>query len=189
VPVVDANLIVDLVAPGVPVGGAAERLVERLVAGAAVLGPALVLLQSSNALLTGIRRGRWDGAAADTAFAQLAQIPIAVADGPDDWQRAFELARRYDNWPVYDMVYVGRALRRQASGPGERLERISQDLSDQRERGALRGLGSAVAAAAAQAARTVTRAASSASVGSPRTTSRNAAALGPPLGGLGSDVE
>jgi len=112
VPVVDANLIVDLVAPGVPVGGAAERLVERLVAGGAdVLGPALVLLESSNALLTGIRRGRWDGEAADAAFAQLAQIPIVVADGPDDWQRAFELARRYDNWPVYGMVYVALAER------------------------------------------------------------------------------
>lgn len=111
-PVVDANLIVDLVAPGVPVGGAAERLVERLVAGGAdVLGPALVLLESSNALLTGIRRGRWDGEAADAAFAQLAQIPIVVADGPDDWQRAFELARRYDNWPVYGMVYVALAER------------------------------------------------------------------------------
>ena len=111
-PVVDANLIVDLVAPGVPVGGAAERLVERLVAGGAdVLGPALVLLESSNALLTGIRRGRWDGEAADAAFAQLAQIPIVVADGPDDWQRAFELARRYDNWSVYDMVYVALAER------------------------------------------------------------------------------
>jgi predicted nucleic acid-binding protein len=112
VPVVDANLIVDLVAPGVPVGGAAERLVERLVAaGADVLGPALVVLESSNALLTGIRRGRWDGAAADAAFAQLAQIPVVVADGPGDWQRAFELARRYDNWPVYDMVYVALAER------------------------------------------------------------------------------
>jgi len=112
VPAVDANLIVDLVAPGVPVGGAAERLVERLVAGGAdVLGPALVLLESSNALLTGIRRGRWDGEAADAAFAQLAQIPIVVADGPDDWQRAFELARRYDNWPVYGMVYVALAER------------------------------------------------------------------------------
>lgn len=70
-----------------------------------------MVLESSNALLTGIRRGRWDGAAADAAFAQLAQIPVVVADGPGDWQRAFELARRYDNWPVYDMVYVALAER------------------------------------------------------------------------------
>jgi predicted nucleic acid-binding protein len=28
-----------------------------------------------------------------------------------DHSRAFELARRYDNWPVYDMLYVAVAER------------------------------------------------------------------------------
>jgi predicted nucleic acid-binding protein len=112
VPVVDANLIVDLVAPDVAVGGPAERLVRGLsAAGADVVAPALVWLESSNALLTGIRRGRWNGEAADSAFARLTGIPLVIADTSADWQRAFELARRYDNWPVHDMVYVALAER------------------------------------------------------------------------------
>jgi predicted nucleic acid-binding protein len=112
VPVVDANVIVDLVAPDVVAGNPAERLVARLTAGGAeILAPALVWLEVSSALLTGIRRGRWDGEAADRAFAALAGIPIVGADIPVDRERAFELARRYDNWPVYDLVYVALAGR------------------------------------------------------------------------------
>ena len=38
-------------------------------------------------------------------------MPIRSADTPADGERAFELARRYDNWPVYDMVYVALAER------------------------------------------------------------------------------
>jgi predicted nucleic acid-binding protein len=111
-PVVDANVIIDLVAPDVAVGSSAERLVARLAADRVdILVPALIWLESSNALLTGIRRGRWDGEAADGAFAALAEIPVVSADTQKDWARAFELARRYDNWPVYDMVYVALAER------------------------------------------------------------------------------
>jgi hypothetical protein len=36
---------------------------------------------------------------------------VVIADTPADWDQAFELARRYDNWPVYDMVYVALAER------------------------------------------------------------------------------
>ncbi len=32
-------------------------------------------------------------------------------DDSRDGSRAFELARRYDNWPVHDMVYVALAER------------------------------------------------------------------------------
>ena len=111
-PVVDANVVVDLVAPDVRVGSAAELLMRRLGSeGSDVLAPALIWLESANALLTGIRRGRWDGEAADGAFAQLGRIPLAIADTPADWDRAFELARRYDNWPVCDMIYVALAER------------------------------------------------------------------------------
>ena len=111
-PVVDANVIIDLVAPDVAVGGPAERLIAGLAAERfEILVPALVWIESSNALLTGIRRGRWDGEAADGAFAALAGIPVVSADTQEDWERAFELARRYDNWPVYDMVYVALAER------------------------------------------------------------------------------
>lgn len=111
-PVVDASVVVDLVAPDVRVDAAALVLMKRFAeAGADVTAPELLWLETANALLTGIRRGRWDGAAADAAAAELEKIPVRSADIPADRTRAFELARRYDNWPVYDMVYVALAER------------------------------------------------------------------------------
>jgi predicted nucleic acid-binding protein len=80
-------------------------------AGADLVAPSLLWLEVSNVLLTGIRRGRWDGGFADAACARCAQLPIRSADIPIDGERAFEMARRYDNWPVYDMVYVALAER------------------------------------------------------------------------------
>jgi predicted nucleic acid-binding protein len=112
VPVVDASVVVDLVDPAVPAGAPARLLIDKLVAqGADLAAPSLLWLEASNALLTGVRRGRWDGRAADSAFALVAQMPIRSADIPADRERAFELARRYDNWSVYDMVYVALAER------------------------------------------------------------------------------
>lgn len=111
-PVVDASVVVDLVDPAIPAGAPPRTLVDKLVArGADLIAPSLLWLEASNALLTGVRRGRWDGAAADSAFALMAQLPIRSADIPADGERAFELARRYDNWPVYDMIYVALAER------------------------------------------------------------------------------
>ena len=50
-------------------------------------------------------------------------IPIRSADIPADGERAFELARRYDNWPVHGMVYVALAerLRTEFCTAGDRL--------------------------------------------------------------------
>jgi len=86
-------------------------MTKLAVAGADIVAPALLWLETSNALLTGIRRGRWDGAAADAASVELDRLPVRNADTHADRERAFELARRYDNWPVYDMVYVALAER------------------------------------------------------------------------------
>lgn len=82
-------------------------------------------------MLTGIRRGRWSGADADAAHARLERIPLRRADSARDQARAFELARRYDNWPGYDMVYVALA------------ERLGTELitADQRLRARLAHLG------------------------------------------------
>ena len=111
-PVVDASVVVDLVDPAVPAGAPPRRLIAKLVAqGADLAAPSLLWLEASNVLLTGVRRGRWDGAVADSAFVLIAQMPIRSADIPADRERAFELARRYDNWPVYDMAYVALAER------------------------------------------------------------------------------
>lgn len=62
---------------------------------------------------------------------RLERIPLQRAPGAPDQARAFELARRYDNWPVYDMVYVALA------------ERLGTELitADQRLRAPLAHLG------------------------------------------------
>ena len=116
-PVVDASVVVDWVAPDVDRSGSAGRLLTRLAAeGAALLGPRLLLEEVGNALLTGVKRRRWDGAAADLAFTALRRLPVELVDDARDLERAWDLSRRYDEHPIYDMVYVAVAERL-----GERL--------------------------------------------------------------------
>jgi len=109
-PVLDASVVVDCVAPDVVVSSRAVRTLTRLSAeGAELVGPRLLLLECSNALLMGIRKGRWTGAAADQAKGLLAALPLKLADDAQHLDRAWELSRRYDNHPIYDMVYVAVA--------------------------------------------------------------------------------
>lgn len=132
VPVVDASVVVDWVAPDADPHGPARRLLQRLVREeATVLAPRLMLEEVANALLTGVRRGRWDGTAADTAFRLLMTLPVETADVPEDVERAWELSRRYDEHPVYDMLYVALAER-----AGEQLI-----TADERLRARLTGRG------------------------------------------------
>ncbi len=131
-PVVDASVMVDLVAPDHDQSGPVVTLFRRWAAeGAELSCPRLLFEELYNALLTGIRRKRWDGAAADSAAVLAARLPVAVCDDGRDRERAWELARRYDNWPVYDMVYVALA------------ERLGESLvtADQRLRRRLDHLG------------------------------------------------
>lgn len=112
-PVVDASVVVDWIAPRADPGLPSISLLARLAAGEVeILAPRLLTEEVSNALLTGVRRGRWSGAAADAAHALLRALPVRLADEPRDLDRAWDLARRYDNHPVYDMVYVALAERR-----------------------------------------------------------------------------
>jgi len=76
-----------------------------------LFAPRLLREEVSNALLTGVRRGRWDGEAADRAFAELRDLPVDLADTPADVDQAWELSRRYDEHPIYDLVYVALARR------------------------------------------------------------------------------
>ena len=111
-PVVDASIVVDWVAPDSDPDGPARRLLVRLVRDDARLSaPRLMLQETANALLTGVRRGRWDGAAADEAFQRLVRLPVRLDDHDGDVDRAWELSRRYDEHPLYDMVYVALAER------------------------------------------------------------------------------
>ena len=112
--VVDASVVVDWVAPDTTQGSPTLRLLDRLAAAKQDLAaPRLLLAEVTNALLTGVRRSRWDGQAADAAFAHLRRLPISLLDTEADLDRAYELSRRFDEHPVYDMVYVALAERLQ----------------------------------------------------------------------------
>jgi len=111
-PVVDASVVVDWVAPDADPHGPARRRLERwALSGARLLAPRLLVEEVANALLTGCRRKRWSGPAADAAYVLLRKLPITMADTPADLGRAWELSRRYDEHPVYDMLYVALAER------------------------------------------------------------------------------
>lgn len=111
-PVVDASVVVDWVAPGSDPSGPARQALQCWArAEQALVAPRLLLEEVGNALLTGVRRRRWTGAQADASFALLRTLPVALRDGPEDLDRAYELARRHDEHPLYDMVYVALAER------------------------------------------------------------------------------
>jgi predicted nucleic acid-binding protein len=111
-PVVDASIVVDWVAPGVDLGSPAMRLLDRLSrASAELLAPRLLVEEVANALLTGVRRGRWTGSEADDSFTLLRSMPVSLVDSAGDVDRAWELSRRYDEHPIYDMIYVAVAER------------------------------------------------------------------------------
>ena len=111
-PVVDASVVIDWVAPGVSATAPAVKFFDRLArASLEIAGPRLLLEEVSNALLIGVRRRRWSGAAADASHALLLSLPVRLAADHRDLDRAWELARRYDNHPIYDMIYVALAER------------------------------------------------------------------------------
>ena len=111
-PVVDASIVVDWVAPGIDSSAPAGQLLARLARESApILAPWLLLEETTNALVSGIRRRRWSGSEADAAYVLLRQLPVELVDEPGDLDRAFELSRRYDEHPVYDLVYVAVAER------------------------------------------------------------------------------
>lgn len=111
-PVVDASIVVDWVAPNVDPGGPANQLLARLARERTpVLAPRLLFEETANALVTGIRRNRWTGVEADAAYVLLRRLPVDVVDQPEDLDRAWELSRRFDEHPVYDLIYVAVAER------------------------------------------------------------------------------
>jgi len=87
-------------------------LAQLAAADAELLAPQLMIEEVANALLTGVRRGRWNGAAADAAQESLRELPVRLVDEPRDLRRAWDLARRYDNHPIYGLLYVALAERR-----------------------------------------------------------------------------
>ena len=76
-----------------------------------LFAPRLLMEEVANALLTGVRRGRWDGESADRAFTELRELPVDLVDTPADLDQAWDLSRRYDEHPIYDLLYVALARR------------------------------------------------------------------------------
>lgn len=112
-PVVDASVVIDWVAPDADPQLPALAALARLAADdAELLAPRLLMEEVSNALLTGARRQRWSGAAADKAHSLLHELPVRLVDEPRDVERAWDLARRHDSHPIYDLLYVALAERR-----------------------------------------------------------------------------
>ena len=109
-PVLDASVVIDCIAPDVSLSSRAVRTLARLAAeGAELVAPALLVEECANALLTGIGKGRWSGAAGDQAYGFLAGLPLKLTDDARHIDRAWELSRRFDNHPIYDMIYVAVA--------------------------------------------------------------------------------
>lgn len=52
-----------------------------------------------------------DWVAADEAFEVVLDLPVALVDTRADLARAWDLARRHDEHPVYDLLYVALAER------------------------------------------------------------------------------
>jgi predicted nucleic acid-binding protein len=131
-PVVDASVVVEFIKPEIGSSGVVEDLFGRWARdGVTLAAPRLMWEEALNALLTGVRRTRWTGEQADVAATLLGRLPVTAVADERDRARAFELARRYDNWPVYDMVYVAVA------------ERLAEPLvtADERLRSRLAHLG------------------------------------------------
>lgn len=110
--IVDASVVVEFLAPDADTADASCLLFDHWAqTGETVHAPGLLHLEVMNALLTGIRRGRWDGQTADAAARFSASLPITTHDDDRDRKRAWELSRRHDNYPIYDMLYVALAER------------------------------------------------------------------------------
>jgi predicted nucleic acid-binding protein len=74
-----------------------------------VLAPELLFIECASALAAGVRRRRWTGTAADAAYVVLAGLPVQTVSDRRYLDRAWEMSRRYDNHPVYDMIYAATA--------------------------------------------------------------------------------
>ncbi len=110
--VVDASLVVEWVAPRPdPSSPAMRELAQLELLEDVPLAPSLLWREVGNALLSGVRRRRWSGTEADDSFRRLLRLPLRRVDSPLDLERAFDLARRHDNHPIYDLVYVALAQR------------------------------------------------------------------------------
>jgi predicted nucleic acid-binding protein len=110
VPVVDASVVIDWIAPAADPASPSMKTLRALTrANEAVMAPELLYVECANALVAGVRRNRWTGSEADAAYGILMRLPVTAVSDRRHLDRAWELSRRYDNHPVYDMLYAATA--------------------------------------------------------------------------------
>lgn len=77
--IVDASVIVEFVAPDADTASVTQQLFDCWVqTGEELHAPSMLPLEVMNALLTGVRRQRWDGQAADAAASLVASFPMTL---------------------------------------------------------------------------------------------------------------
>ena len=89
---------------------ATERLLDRVTT-EQVVAPALWVTETTNALLSAVRRGRLLPEQAKNVQALIGALPIEVDSTPPDRQELFAVARRH-NLSSYDASYLLLAQRR-----------------------------------------------------------------------------
>lgn len=103
-------MVIDWVAPGADPKSPAMATLRRLAReNELIVAPELLFVECASALAAGIRRHRWTGSAADAAYGVLVTLPVKVVSDRRYLERAWEMSRRYDNHPVYDMLYAATA--------------------------------------------------------------------------------
>jgi len=109
-PVVDASVVIDWIAPGADPASPSIRTLRALTRrNEAVIVPELLYVECASVLVAGVRRNRWTGSGADAAYETLKRLPLQAVSDRRHLERAWELSRRYDNHPVYDMLYAATA--------------------------------------------------------------------------------
>src|SRR6266849_8669298 len=109
-PVVDASVVIDWIAPGADPASPSMKTLRGLSRGnEAVMAPELLYVECASALVAGVRRNRWTGSDADAAYGILMRLPLQAVSDRRHLARAWELSRRYANRPVYDMLYAATA--------------------------------------------------------------------------------
>lgn len=86
-----------------------KTLARWVRSGETLLAPELLFVECASVLTAGVRRRRWTGADADAAYKTLTRVPLQTVSDRRHLDRAWELSRRYDNHPVYDMLYAATA--------------------------------------------------------------------------------
>src|SRR5712691_8389233 len=86
------------------------KTLRRLTSGnEPLVAPELLYVECASALVAGVRRNRWNGSDADAAYRLLVGLPLHAVSDRRHLERAWEMSRRYDNHPVYDMLYAAAA--------------------------------------------------------------------------------